>query len=51
MPDGLPSLPEQAKEELLAALETAPGYRPAQKLFLELSSAEPGGSPADPAKK
>jgi len=28
---------EQAKDELLAALETAPGYRQAQKLLLELS--------------
>jgi tetratricopeptide (TPR) repeat protein len=32
--------PEQAKEELLAAMETAPGYRPAQKLLLELTSTE-----------
>jgi predicted Zn-dependent protease len=29
---------EQAKDELLAALETAPGYRPAQKLLLELTT-------------
>ena len=29
---------EQAKEELLAALEVAPGFRPAQKLLLELST-------------
>jgi len=29
---------EQAKEELLAALETAPGFRPAKKLLLELST-------------
>jgi len=28
---------DQAKDELLAALETAPGYRPAQKMLLELS--------------
>jgi len=28
----------QAKDELLSALETAPGFRPAQKLLLELSS-------------
>jgi tetratricopeptide (TPR) repeat protein len=32
--------PEQAKDELLAALETAPGYRPAQKLLLELTTTE-----------
>jgi tetratricopeptide (TPR) repeat protein len=30
--------PDQAKEELLAALEAAPGFRPAQKLLLELST-------------
>jgi tetratricopeptide (TPR) repeat protein len=35
---------EQAKDELLAALETAPGYRQAQKLLLELSS-ESGTQP------
>ena len=29
---------EQAKEELLSALEVAPGFRPAQKLLLELST-------------
>jgi tetratricopeptide (TPR) repeat protein len=29
--------PDLAKDELLAALEAAPGYRPAQKLLLELS--------------
>ena len=28
----------RAKEELLAALEAAPGFRPAQKLLLELST-------------
>jgi len=28
---------DQAKDELLAALEVAPGFRPAQKLLLELS--------------
>ena len=32
------SRPEQAKDELLAALEAAPGFRPAQKLLLELST-------------
>jgi tetratricopeptide (TPR) repeat protein len=30
--------PDQAKEELLTALEAAPGFRPAQKLLLELST-------------
>jgi tetratricopeptide (TPR) repeat protein len=30
--------PDQAKEELVAALEAAPGFRPAQKLLLELST-------------
>ena len=30
--------PEEAKDELVAALETAPGFRPAQKLLLELSA-------------
>jgi tetratricopeptide (TPR) repeat protein len=28
---------DQAKDELIAALEVAPGYRPAQKLLLEMS--------------
>jgi tetratricopeptide (TPR) repeat protein len=31
---------ELAQEELLAALEAAPGFRPAQKLLLELSTTE-----------
>jgi hypothetical protein len=31
---------EQAKDELIAALEAAPGFRPAQKLLLELSGPE-----------
>ena len=31
---------EKAKDEALAALEIAPGFRPAQKLLLELSDAE-----------
>ena len=30
--------PDQATEELMAALEAAPGFRPAQKLLLELST-------------
>lgn len=41
---------EKAKDELVAALETAPGYRQAQKLLLELSTAESGTS-KDPIKK
>jgi tetratricopeptide (TPR) repeat protein len=40
---------EKAKDELLAALETAPGFRQAQKLLLELS-AESGTQP-NPVKK
>ncbi len=31
--------PEEAKDAVLAALEEAPGYRPAQKLLIELSTA------------
>jgi cellulose synthase operon protein C len=31
---------DQAKEEVLSALETAPGFRPAQKMLLELSGNE-----------
>jgi tetratricopeptide (TPR) repeat protein len=38
---------DKAKDELLAALETAPGFRQAQKLLLELET----GTQADPAKK
>ena len=38
---------EKAKDELLAALETAPGFRQAQKLLLELET----GTTSDPAKK
>jgi hypothetical protein len=41
---------EKAKDELIAALETAPGYRQAQKLLLELSNAE-SGTPKDTVKK
>jgi Flp pilus assembly protein TadD len=40
---------EKAKDELLAALETAPGFRQAQKLLLELSG-ESGTPPAPPKK-
>jgi tetratricopeptide (TPR) repeat protein len=32
--------PDQAKDELISALESAPGFRPAQKLLLELSGPE-----------
>ena len=32
--------PAKAKDEVFAALETAPGFKPAQKLLLELSSTE-----------
>jgi tetratricopeptide (TPR) repeat protein len=32
--------PEQAKDELYAALEAAPGFRPAQKLLLELTATQ-----------
>jgi len=38
---------EKAKDELLAALETAPGFRQAQKLLLELES----GTQSGPARK
>jgi len=31
---------EKANEECLAALETAPGFRPAQKLLLELNNSQ-----------
>ena len=40
---------EQAKDELISALESAPGFRPAQKLLLELSG--PENSPDAPVKK
>lgn len=39
---------EKAKDELLAALETAPGFRQAQKLLLELSES---GTPHEIIKK
>jgi predicted Zn-dependent protease len=39
-----------AKEESVAALEVAPGFRPAQKLLLELSEDEKGTT-AVPVKK
>ncbi|HKX00722.1 MAG TPA: tetratricopeptide repeat protein [Bryobacteraceae bacterium] len=34
--------PEAARDELLLSLEAAPGYRPAQKMLLELTQAEQG---------
>jgi tetratricopeptide (TPR) repeat protein len=34
--------PDNARDELLLALEGAPGYRPAQRLLLELSQSEQG---------
>ena len=37
--------------KLLAALETAPGFRPAQKLLLELSGAEASETPSESIKK
>ncbi len=40
---------EKAKDELVAALETAPGFRQAQKLLLELSAES--GTQTAPAKK
>jgi len=40
---------EKAKDEVLAALETAPGYRQAQKLLLELSA--DSGTQQNPVKK
>jgi tetratricopeptide (TPR) repeat protein len=33
--------PDKANEECLNALEAAPGFRPAQKLLLELSNSQP----------
>ena len=42
---------DQAKDALLSSLEAAPGYRPAQKLLLELNAAETSGTPRDVVKK
>ena len=39
----------KAQDELLAALETAPGFRPAQKLLLELNAES--GTPPETVKK
>jgi tetratricopeptide (TPR) repeat protein len=41
----------QAKDALLSSLEAAPGYRPAQKLLLELNAAETSGTPPDAVRK
>jgi tetratricopeptide (TPR) repeat protein len=41
--------PDKAKEELVSALEIAPGFRPAQKLLLQLN--EGGGDPQSSIKK
>ena len=41
---------DEAKDELVASLEAAPGFRPAQKLLLELS-AEGEQAPRDSVKK
>ncbi len=42
---------DKAQDELLAALEAAPSYRPAQKLLLELSDAEKAGTPGETVRK
>ena len=34
--------PDDARDQLFLALETAPGYRPAQKMLLELTQSEQG---------
>jgi hypothetical protein len=33
---------DQARDHLLASLEAAPGYRPAQKLLLQLEDSQKG---------
>ena len=43
--------PDPARDQTLAALEIAPGFRPAQKLLLELSGEENKGSTTAPVKK
>jgi tetratricopeptide (TPR) repeat protein len=43
--------PGPARDESVAALEIAPGFRPAQKLLLELSGDETNGTAAAPVKK
>ena len=43
--------PDPARDESVAALEIAPGFRPAQKLLLELSGDAKNGTTAVPVKK
>jgi hypothetical protein len=47
----LSAKPDLARDAVLSALEAAPGYRPAQKLLLELSAAESSGTSGQPEKK
>jgi tetratricopeptide (TPR) repeat protein len=42
---------DKAEESVLLALETAPGFRPAQKLLLEIKSAESKGTDAKKSDK
>jgi len=42
---------EQAKDEVIASLEAAPGFAKAQKLLLELSAADVKETPPNPVKK
>jgi predicted Zn-dependent protease len=43
--------PDPARDESVAALEIAPGFRPAQKLLLELSGGAGNGTATVPVKK
>jgi tetratricopeptide (TPR) repeat protein len=42
---------EKAEESVLLALETAPGFRPAQKLLLQIKSAESKGTETNKSEK
>jgi Flp pilus assembly protein TadD len=42
---------EQAKDEVVASLEAAPGFSKAQKLLLDLSAADAHEAPPNPVKK
>ena len=42
---------DKAEESVLLALETAPGFRPAQKLLLQIKSAESKGTDANKSEK